>query len=203
MQTRAQPCNATHHCRNQHWLHLPLQCIALTRSPRPFPIFLFHSSLSPTARKFQNYAQLSFQLLGIKLTLQDTVVQHKADGRSRWWVHDRRYSVTVNCGVFYATLEIVLKTLTNSHSTRMWTNAQRDGCPAEYRWRPLFDAAVWLTPTTRVPCSNAAKMRNPLKVAGVHKLTKRSQPLVGRSSRYCKDMWGDIAKFFSDCRYVP
>jgi len=26
---------------------------------------------------------------------------------------------------------------------------------------------IWLTPTTRVPCSNAAKMRNPLKFAGV------------------------------------
>jgi len=24
----------------------------------------------------------------------------------------------------------------------MWANAQRDGCPAEYRWRPLFNAAV-------------------------------------------------------------
>ena len=45
--------------------------------------------------------------------------------------------------------------------------AQRDGHPAEYRWRPLFNAAVWLTPTTRVPCSNAAKTRNPLKLAGV------------------------------------
>jgi len=26
---------------------------------------------------------------------------------------------------------------------------------------------VWLTPTTRVPCSNADKTRNPLKFAGV------------------------------------
>jgi len=25
--------------------------------------------------------------------------------------------------------------------TRMWANAQRDGCPAKYRWRPLFNAA--------------------------------------------------------------
>ena len=49
----------------------------------------------------------------------------------------------------------------------MWANAQRDGRPAEYRWRPLFNAAVWLTPTTRVQCSNAAKTRNLLKFAGV------------------------------------
>jgi len=39
-----------------------------------------------------------------------------------------------------------------------------------------------------VPCSNAAKTRNPLKLAGGPKLTKRSQPLVGRSSAYRKDM---------------
>ena len=49
----------------------------------------------------------------------------------------------------------------------MWANAQRDGRPAKYRWRPLFNAAVWLTPTTRVSCSNAAKIRKPLKFAGM------------------------------------
>jgi len=31
----------------------------------------------------------------------------------------------------------------------MWANAQRDGRRAEYRWCPLFNAAVWLTPNTR------------------------------------------------------
>ena len=43
----------------------------------------------------------------------------------------------------------------------MWANAQRDGRLAQYRWvawRPLFNAAVWLTPTTRVPCSNAVNI---------------------------------------------
>ena len=49
----------------------------------------------------------------------------------------------------------------------MRANAQRDGRPAEYRWRPLFNAAIWLAPTSRVPCSNAAKTRNPLKFARV------------------------------------
>jgi len=71
----------------------------------------------------------------------------------------------------------------------MWADAQRDGRPAEYRWLPLFNADIWLTPTSRVPCSNAAKARNPLKFAGVPKLTKRYQPLVGRRSPYCKDVW--------------
>jgi len=45
----------------------------------------------------------------------------------------------------------------------MWADAQRDGRPAECRWRPLFNAAD----ATRVPCSNAAKTRNPLKFAEV------------------------------------
>jgi len=49
----------------------------------------------------------------------------------------------------------------------MWANAQRDGRPAKYWLRPLFNAAVWLTPTSIVPCSNAAKTRNPLKFAEV------------------------------------
>ena len=49
-------------------------------------------------------------------------------------------------------------------TTKMWANAQRDGRPVEYRWHPLFNAAVSLTPTTRVPCSNAAKTRNLLLV---------------------------------------
>jgi len=77
----------------------------------------------------------------------------------------------------------------------MWANAQRDGRPAEYRWRPLFNAAVCLTPTTRVPCSNAAKTRNPLKFAGVPKLTKRSH----KWALYCGDMlrrYGCLTSFF-------
>jgi len=48
----------------------------------------------------------------------------------------------------------------NRSLLEMWANAQRDGRPAEHRWRPLFNAAVWL-------CSNAAKKRNPLKFAWV------------------------------------
>ena len=46
-----------------------------------------------------------------------------------------------------------------------WTDVM--AAMLKYRWRPLFNAAVWLTPTIRVPCSNAAKTRNPLKFAGV------------------------------------
>jgi len=52
---------------------------------------------------------------------------------------------------------------------------------------------VWLTPTTRVPCSNTAKMRKPLKFAGC-KLANRSQPLVGWSSPYYDDV-GELSVF--------
>ena len=88
----------------------------------------------------------------------------------------------------------------------MWANAQRDGRPAEYRWRPLFNAAVWLTPTTRVPCSNAAKTRNPLKLPGV---PQTNETISAASGPKFTILWGHLEeilllnKFFSDCRYVP
>ena len=49
---------------------------------------------------------------------------------------------------------------------------------------------VWLMPTTRVPCSNAAKMRNPLKLAGVPQTT-----ISDASSTYYEDMWGGTLLF--------
>jgi len=39
-----------------------------------------------------------------------------------------------------------------------WADAQRDGCPIEYRWRPLLNAAVSLARSARLPCSNAANI---------------------------------------------
>ena len=45
----------------------------------------------------------------------------------------------------------------------MWADAKSDGRPAEYRWRPMLNAAKFghcglADPTVRVPCSNAAKI---------------------------------------------
>ena len=87
----------------------------------------------------------------------------------------------------------------------MWANAQRDGRPAEYRWRPLFNAAVWLTPTTRVPYSNAAKTRNPLKLPGAPQTNETTSAASGPKSTV---LWGHVGEilllnaFFSDCRYM-
>ena len=77
-----------------------------------------------------------------------------------------------------------------SEINRMWANAQRDGRPAEYRWRPLFNAAKFgwrpilecraVTLPIRETCWN---------FQGCPKLPHRSQPLIGRSSPYCGNMW--------------
>ena len=44
-------------------------------------------------------------------------------------------------------------------------------------------------PTTGVPCSNTAKTRNPLKLAGVPQTTAPISATSGRSSPYCGDIW--------------
>jgi len=73
--------------------------------------------------------------------------------------------------------------------TGMWANAQRDGRPAEYRWCPLFNGAVWLTPSTRVPCSNATKMQKPLKFAGV---SQTCQQISAVSRPKFTILWGHV-----------
>jgi len=40
----------------------------------------------------------------------------------------------INCLLFSAVHSNVIR-------TRMWANAQRDGRPVQYKWRPLFNAA--------------------------------------------------------------
>ena len=41
----------------------------------------------------------------------------------------------------YNTPDTMVESIKVDHKTRMWANAQRDGRPAEHRWRPLFNAA--------------------------------------------------------------
>ena len=45
------------------------------------------------------------------------------------------------CVNFFQVVAVCPTTLTNKYELEMWANAQRDGRPAEYRWRPLFNAA--------------------------------------------------------------
>jgi len=71
----------------------------------------------------------------------------------------------------------------------MWANAQRDGRPAEHMWRPLLNAAVWLTLTTLLLCSDAAKTRRPLKFGGV---PQTGQPISAARRPKFTILWGHV-----------
>ena len=91
--------------------------------------------------------------------------------------------------------------------TRMWANAQRDGHPAEYRWRPVFNAAKFgWHPVLEFCAVTLPRRKSRWNLQGCPKLANRSQPLVGRSSPYYEDMWRRyrcLTILFSDCRYIP
>jgi len=72
----------------------------------------------------------------------------------------------------------------------MWASVQRDGRPAEYRWRPLFNAAKFRwRPILECRAVTLQGRETSWNLQGCHKLANRSQPLVGRSSPYYGDMW--------------
>jgi len=77
----------------------------------------------------------------------------------------------------------------------MWANTQRNGRPAEYRWRLLFNAAKFGWRPLQECRAVTLKTRNRWNLQGCLKLPDRSQlvnqyqPLVGRSSPYYQDMW--------------
>ena len=75
-------------------------------------------------------------------------------------------------------------------TTRMWANAQRDGRPAEYTWRPLFNATKFgWRPLLECRAVTLPRSDSHWNLQGCPKLANRSQPLVGRSSPYYEDMW--------------
>jgi len=80
----------------------------------------------------------------------------------------------------------------------MWANAQCDSRPAEYRWRPLFNAAKFgWRPLLECRAVRLPRRETRWNFQGCPKLTKRSQPLVGRSSPYCEDIWRKYGCFTS------
>jgi len=81
----------------------------------------------------------------------------------------------------------------------MWANAQRDGRPAEYRWNRLFNAAKFRwRPLVECRAITLPRRETRSNLLGCPKLANRSQPLVGRSSPYCENMWSRhcCLKFF-------
>jgi len=70
----------------------------------------------------------------------------------------------------------------------MWANAQRNGRPAEHR--PAVQCCkVWVMLTTLLPCSKVAKLRKPLKLAGVPQTGK---PISAASGPKFTILWGHL-----------
>jgi len=72
----------------------------------------------------------------------------------------------------------------------MWANAQRDGRPAKYRWRPPFNATKFgWRPLLECHAVMLPRCETRWNWQGCPKLPHWSQPLVGRSLPYCADIW--------------
>ena len=70
----------------------------------------------------------------------------------------------------------------------MWANAQRDGSPAKYRWRSLFNAAKYgWHPLLECHAVILPRCETSWNLQGCPKLTKRSQPPACQSSPYYGD----------------
>jgi len=79
----------------------------------------------------------------------------------------------------------------------MWANVQRDGRPTEYRWHPLFNAAKFgWRPLLECRTVTLPIRETSWNSLGCPKLMNWSQPLVGWSSPYCKDIILLFKKFF-------
>jgi len=88
----------------------------------------------------------------------------------------------------------------------MWANSQRDDRPADDRWRRLFNAAKFGSRPLLDCGVNAAKTRNPLKLAEV---PQANETISAASGPKFTILWGHVEeilllnKFFSNCQYVP
>ena len=72
----------------------------------------------------------------------------------------------------------------------MWASAQRDGRPAKYSWRPLFNTTKFgWRPLSECRALMLPRCETRWNLQGCLKRANRCQPLVGRSSPYCEDMW--------------
>jgi len=87
-------------------------------------------------------------------------------------------------------LVIILTSNKYTYISRMWANAQRDGHPAKYRWRPLVNTAKFgWRPLLECRAVMLPRRKTRWNLQGCPKLANRSQPLVGQSSPYYEDVW--------------
>jgi len=90
----------------------------------------------------------------------------------------------------------------------MWADAQHDGRPAEYRWRPLFDAAKFgwraLLECRAVTLRRRETRWNLLGVSQTHEaISAVSGPKFAMLWRHVEEVLLFNKFFFSDCRYIP
>jgi len=72
----------------------------------------------------------------------------------------------------------------------MWANPHCDGHPAEYTWRPLFNATKFgWRPLLEYHAVTLPRCETRWSLLGCPKLANSSQPLLGWSSPYYEDVW--------------
>ena len=96
--------------------------------------------------------------------------------------------------------------LKKKHKLEMWANAQRDGRPAEHRWRPLFNSAKFGWRSLLDCCAVMLLRCGSCKVVEV---PQTPETILAASRPKFTILWRHVEeilllnKFFSDCRYVP
>jgi len=92
-------------------------------------------------------------------------------------------------------------------TTRMWANAQRDGSPAKYRWRPLFNAAKFgWCPLLEYRAVTLPRRETRWNLQGYPKLVNRISAASGPKFAILSGHVEEILlfkKLFSDCQYMP
>jgi len=77
--------------------------------------------------------------------------------------------------------------------TRMWANAQCDGRPADYRWRPLCNAAKFgWRPLLECRAITLPRHESRWNLQGCPKLANRSQPLGGQVRHIMRTCGGGV-----------
>jgi len=91
-------------------------------------------------------------------------------------------------------LSNVMKTRNVGQCSTWWLPCRIEVAPSVQRHK------VWLTPTTTVPCTNAAKTRSPLKFAGVPQTTGL---LSAASGPKFTILWGHVEEILLLNKFLP
>jgi len=85
--------------------------------------------------------------------------------------------------------------------TRNVGQCQRDGRPAEYRWRPLFNTAKFgWHPILECRAVTLTRCETRWNLLGCLKQPNRSQPLVGRKFTI---LWGHVGEILLSNKFFP